>query len=321
MTCKEMEIRLAGLIDDALPEEEKNRAEAHLRSCEACRKALADLRAADSLVKGLEEVEPPPWLKTRVMARVREGARGKESILRRLFYPLHVKVPIQAAATVLIAVVAWNVYRAGEPEFRQAAPSPARVQGAPTAAATATAPDTSIGEAEPAARKKQVPAQPPAAREDRGARKPGPVRGAEKADSAVAGGPLEASGPAQVMNGDVSKGAGTAAKETAGREAAQAAAPGLSAAGSARADLAISLHVKDPASAADGAEALLRDLGAPSIERTDREGVVTLTARILPEHLEAFREKLRSLGAVRERGPAAPRPGGPLAIRLEIRPE
>ena len=81
MTCKEIEDLLPGMIDGALPETEKKRIEAHLETCASCRKALADLRTSDERVKSLEEVEPPPWLKTRVMARVREEAGQKEGIL------------------------------------------------------------------------------------------------------------------------------------------------------------------------------------------------------------------------------------------------
>ncbi|MRR39194.1 DUF2275 domain-containing protein, partial [bacterium] len=131
MTCKEIEVLLPGMIDGALADAEKKRIEAHLESCASCRKAFADLRKTDERVKSLEEVEPPYWLKTRVMARVREAAEQKEGIFRKLFYPLHVKVPIQALATVLIAIVAWNVYKTGEPEFRQMAPPPVAVQEAP----------------------------------------------------------------------------------------------------------------------------------------------------------------------------------------------
>src|SRR5512139_145630 len=133
MTCKEIVDLLPGMIDGALPDVEMKRIETHLETCASCRKALAYLRMSDERVKNLEEVAPPPWLKTRVMAQIREEARQKEGILRKLFFPLHVKVPIQALATVLIAFVAWNVYKTGEPEFRHMAPAPSRtaVQEAP----------------------------------------------------------------------------------------------------------------------------------------------------------------------------------------------
>ena len=163
MTCKEIEDLLPGMIDGALADAEKKRIEAHLETCASCRKAFADLRKSDERVKSLEEVEPPPWLKTRVMARVREEAGQKEGIFRKLFYPLHVKVPIQALATVLIAVVAWNVYKTGEPEFRQMAPPPVavkrprklRLRGAPAAGSAKR-------DESPASREKKAFAPPPA---------------------------------------------------------------------------------------------------------------------------------------------------------------
>ena len=165
MTCKEIEDLLPGMIDGALPETEKKRIEAHLETCASCRKAFADLRMSDERVKSLEEVEPPPWLKTRVMARVREEAEQKEGFLRKFFYPLHIKVPIQALATVLIAVVAWNVYKTGEPEFRQMAPPSTAVQEAPQAQAPpepGPAAGTAKRDESPAAREKKAFAPPPA---------------------------------------------------------------------------------------------------------------------------------------------------------------
>jgi hypothetical protein len=75
-------------------------------------------------VHGLGEVEPPPFFEQRIMSRVREEAGQKQGILRRLFYPLHIKVPIQALATLLVAVLALYVYQTGEPEMKQMAPLP-----------------------------------------------------------------------------------------------------------------------------------------------------------------------------------------------------
>lgn len=80
---------------------------------------MADLKEAQKLVHGLGEVEPPPFFEQRIMSRVREEAGRKQGILRRLFYPLYVKVPIQALAMLLIAVLAIYLYRTGDPEMKQ----------------------------------------------------------------------------------------------------------------------------------------------------------------------------------------------------------
>jgi len=93
----------------------------------------------------------------------------------------------------------------------------------------------------------------------------------------------------------------------------------LSAAVSFRPDLDISLRTQDPLSAASEIEELLRKIGAESIERKARDGQVTLTARVRPEHLETLRDKMKSLGQVRENVQAAARPGAALTIRMEFR--
>jgi hypothetical protein len=120
MTCREIEERLSAYLDEPLPAEERRKVEEHLASCRSCARVLADLRKTVGLVRGLGEVEPPPWLRQNIMTRVREDAAPKKKgILKTLFFPLHIKVPIQAFAMVLIAVLAFQVYRTGEPE-RQA---------------------------------------------------------------------------------------------------------------------------------------------------------------------------------------------------------
>ncbi len=350
MTCKEMENLLAGLVDGALSEEERHRVEAHLRTCETCRKALADLENADRLVKRMEEVAPPPWLKTRVMARVREEAQQRQGFLRKLFYPLYIKVPIQALATVLIAVVAWNVYKAGEPEFRQAAPPSAALQETPKAQApTAPAPAAgTVKEDRPAVREKKAFAPPPPAVEDRMERKAETSREAPGTNAAMPAKPPEASGSAPVPHKDkgdmkmsdaaVRQGAdrampapameqkqkalkapvGSVARESAKLESAS---PMPSTAVASRPNLEMTLRSADPAAAAVRAEAVLRELNARIAERQTRGGTVILTATITPENLDALREKLKSIGPLREGAALAPLPGAPLSIRLEIRPE
>src|SRR3990170_1930733 len=124
MTCNEIENRLPAYLEDLLSPEERKSIAGHLTSCPRCSRAFADLKKTELLVHGLGEVEPPPFFEQRIMSRVREEAGQKQGILRRLFYPLHIKVPIQALATLLVAVLAFHVYQTGEPETKQMAPLP-----------------------------------------------------------------------------------------------------------------------------------------------------------------------------------------------------
>ncbi len=221
MTCKEIEILLAALLEGVLPADEAKRVRDHLAGCPSCSKALEDLKESGEMVRKLEEVEPPPWLKTRVMARVREEAGQKESILRKLFFPLHVKIPIQALATALIAVVAWNVYKTGEPEFRQIAPPPAAVQEAPHAkipSAPAKAPEPAPmppamekEAGEPAGlREKKAPAPSDSNVEDRAMRRQLTVREEAKTNAVTPAEPAKTARPAtsSLKDEEVLKGAG-----------------------------------------------------------------------------------------------------------------
>jgi len=124
MTCHEVNNLLPAYLEDILSPEEKKSVESHLVSCILCSRALADLKKAENLVKGLGEVEPPPFFEQRIMARVREEAGQKKGLLRKFFYPLHIKIPIQAVATVLVTVLAFYVYQKSEPEMKHLTPFP-----------------------------------------------------------------------------------------------------------------------------------------------------------------------------------------------------
>ncbi len=125
MRCNEIENRLPAYLENLLSPEDREAITGHLSSCHRCSRAFAGLKRAEALVHGLGEVEPPPFFEQRIMSRVREEAGKKQGILRRLFYPLHIKIPIQALATLLVAVLTFYVYQSGDPEMKAMAPLPA----------------------------------------------------------------------------------------------------------------------------------------------------------------------------------------------------
>jgi hypothetical protein len=127
MTCKDIDNLLPAYEEDLLPAEEKKGVETHLAACERCRRSLADLGRAQELVRRLGEVEPPPFFEERIMSRVRQEARDKRGLLQRLFYPFYIKIPIQALATVLVAVLAFHLYQQGDQEMKRVEPLPVPV--------------------------------------------------------------------------------------------------------------------------------------------------------------------------------------------------
>jgi hypothetical protein len=155
--CKKIENSLSLYAEGLLPAAEKLVAEKHLAECADCSKALADLKKVAAITQGLQEVEPPPWFKQRIMARVREEAE-KKSFAQKWFYPLRIKIPIQVMATIVIAILAVYIYRSGDEQMKaivpqaqqpvmqaQQEPTPAEVHKAKKASSALLADNKSAG--------------------------------------------------------------------------------------------------------------------------------------------------------------------------------
>jgi hypothetical protein len=120
MECSDVREKLSAYMEGIVPPEEKPLIDEHLKVCERCSESLADLKKALKLVRNLEEVEPPPWMTQKVMARVRSEPELKRGILQRLFYPLYIKLPIEAFAVIFVALLTVHVYKTIQPEMRLA---------------------------------------------------------------------------------------------------------------------------------------------------------------------------------------------------------
>jgi len=115
--CQDFKKKLPAYQEGLISGQDQKDLEDHLRSCEPCRLALQDLNQTRDLLGRLQEVDPPPWFTRKVMARVREEAEGRRSLLRKLFYPLQIKIPLEATASILVVVLAVYVFKATEPEM------------------------------------------------------------------------------------------------------------------------------------------------------------------------------------------------------------
>ena len=118
MECDKIQEQLSAYLDDTLSSAEKGIIDNHLKSCPKCRKSLADLEMTMRSIKSLEEIIPPPWLTQKIMTRVKaEAELTKKSLWQKLFYPLHVKLPIEAFGAFLIALTALYVFKSMEPKI------------------------------------------------------------------------------------------------------------------------------------------------------------------------------------------------------------
>jgi hypothetical protein len=118
MECHDIREKLSAYVEGLISPEEKLLIEEHLKVCQHCTESLADLKKTLEYVRNLEEVEPPPWLTGKVMATVRSEAEQKRGILLRLFYPLHIKVPIEAFAAIFLVITTVYIYKTMQPEMK-----------------------------------------------------------------------------------------------------------------------------------------------------------------------------------------------------------
>ena len=119
MECKEIEDKLSSYIDNQLSSEERMIVAEHLKECSKCSLVMEELKKTVAHIQTIEETEPPPWLEQKIMSKVREEAEQKQGMLHKLFFPRRLKIPLQAAATIAIAVTAFFTFRAIEPEVEK----------------------------------------------------------------------------------------------------------------------------------------------------------------------------------------------------------
>jgi Putative zinc-finger len=119
VTCHDAREQLSALLDDALSAPEREALGAHLAGCAECRRELEQLRATVALLGRLPPVHAPAGFVDRVMAQAYRPSWPRR-LVDALFRPLRVKLPIEAAAVLLVGVSALYVYQ-HTPEVRQLA--------------------------------------------------------------------------------------------------------------------------------------------------------------------------------------------------------
>ncbi len=110
---------LSAYMDDAVTPAERQGIEEHLESCADCRAELAELKQTVLRIRGFGEEEPPPWMTQKIMVRVRETGGARRGFFHWLLYPLRIKLPIEAAALVVIAATGYMLYRTAAPQLAQ----------------------------------------------------------------------------------------------------------------------------------------------------------------------------------------------------------
>jgi hypothetical protein len=112
--------RLSAYCGGELEFAERQLVERHLAECPACRTELADLQTTLRLISSTPEVDPPPWMTARIMARIRGQQTEKRSWLQHFFFPLHIKLPLEAIALLMVCISGYYMTRTVETNLEQA---------------------------------------------------------------------------------------------------------------------------------------------------------------------------------------------------------
>ena len=142
MTCPETRELLSAWLDQALDAREGEEVEVHLAGCPDCRHELESLRSTVSLLSRVEHVRAPVGFVNKVMADAYPPP-WYQRLGRLVFLPLSVKLPLEAGAMVVIAILGVYLLQS-TPEMKDAArpeaPAVASRPDAPPAAPPAPLP-------------------------------------------------------------------------------------------------------------------------------------------------------------------------------------
>ncbi|HUO65829.1 MAG TPA: zf-HC2 domain-containing protein [Terriglobales bacterium] len=336
MNCHDARELLSALLDDTLDARERSQVQAHLEGCADCRRELDSLRSTVSLLSRVERARAPLGFVDRVMAGV-HPVPWYRRLGRLVFLPLSVKLPIEAGAMLVIALLGVYLLQS-TPELKDAArpdlPAMTSREEAPPAA-PAPAPSipapAPLREREAKLKSEAHPAsggdgeRANMARPPEGTQAPSEARqegqGVLRQSAPPASEPAkpEAPSPRSSLAKALGSREGSADRADAARKSAPAAAPPVvSSASQQLAPPVVSgvLTVKDRQQAERALADLISRTGARETGRRPEDGATVVEVLVPQAGYAGFTKELGRLGAFRIEGQAAE---GPASILLSIR--
>ena len=146
MDCTRAENLLSAYLDGDLPEREREGFAEHLRQCPLCAGEEKALRETLSLLRNLPVEKAPPGLLAGVRRRIGEETETVP-FWKKLFLPLHIKIPLEAAAVALIFLLAYGIQKEMPPT--NTPPSPPAKEMAATKAPPSSPAAVERGKAAP----------------------------------------------------------------------------------------------------------------------------------------------------------------------------
>jgi len=297
MDCSTIHHKLAEYIEGTLLPVEKKKVEEHLATCELCRADAAELKKTMDALKGLDDVAPPPWLTEKVMQRIRAEAEPKKSIFRKLFFPLHIKLPIEAFATLMLAGAAVLIIKSMGPDLQP----------------MTIAPEKSLVQQQPAMKQTEKENMPAGRLVDRKADQPSAPLAREQAETSssrptttgrqsIPYSPAPAPGSAPAAHSfEAGNALDTAEREESRQKTAPGSAQSPVSAEKKLLDIpTVTVQVKDPEKASREIEAALSKLRGSISSIEKREAGTALTIHLDASKFDMFIKQVRRIGILKE---------------------
>jgi anti-sigma factor RsiW len=121
MDCAAIQELLSEYIDGTLDAKAVQVVERHISVCEDCKESLASLNAMIEELNALEPVEPPADFLEKIHQRMKPRL-DLNRILRKLFVPFKVKIPLQLAAAATASILVVMVLNLQKSEYQKIQP-------------------------------------------------------------------------------------------------------------------------------------------------------------------------------------------------------
>ena len=114
MNCNDIENLLYDYVTERLDGAELKAVEAHLKTCEICKVTLSMVQKTIPLLDHWTPPTLPSDFSDQVLERIYTDEKTLwQKIIDKIFFPIHIKVPLEALAVSALAFLVIVVYRGG----------------------------------------------------------------------------------------------------------------------------------------------------------------------------------------------------------------
>ena len=310
MECNDVQEKLSSYVEGIISHDERMLIDKHLTLCQKCCEFLADLKKTVEYINNLEDIEPPAWLTQKIMTRVKTEVPQKKGIFQKLFYPLHIKLPIEAVAVIIIAVTALYIFKTIQPVVRLAnAPSEEVTTQSPLQEKDSFQKDLKSNE-------NVIPLYPPLEKGGKGGFEPEEPMPSEKPETMGKFKEAPKAPTPVVKQDEIRPSAGAVAKDESKTEV-------LSRAPKASSEIkgkiiSLTINVKDIETAGKEIEKAFTQLGGRIIKTESFENKEVVTTQLDSKKLKELFERLKRIGEVKEKEADLKVLEGDVSITIEI---